>query len=91
MNFNFFNKHINLTCEKASFLISKKQETKLTWRENLRLHFHVSVCQPCSRFAKQVVIIDASIAQFFNQDSAKSQAFSEKTKNDLEKMIEENK
>jgi hypothetical protein len=91
MKFNFFYKYINLTCEEASFLISKKQETKLTWQENLRLHFHVSFCKPCSRFAKQVVIIDASIAQFFNPNSAKSQAFSEKKKNDLEKMIEENK
>jgi hypothetical protein len=91
MKFNIFNKYINLTCEEASFLISKRQETKLTWCEILRLNFHISVCEPCSRFAKQVVIMDASISQFFNPNSAKSQAFSEKKKNDLEKMIEENK
>ena len=91
MKFNFFNKYINLTCEEASFLISKRQETKLTWRENLKLNFHISVCDPCTRFAKQVVIIDASIARFFSSNSAKSQAFSAKQKEDLEKFIEENK
>lgn len=91
MKFNFFNKYINLTCQEASFLISKRQETKLTWRQKLRLNFHISVCEPCSRFAKQVVIIDASLAQFFSPNTAKSQAFSAKKKDNLEKLINENK
>jgi hypothetical protein len=91
MKFNFFNKYINLTCEEASFLISKRQETKLTWRESLRLKFHISICEPCTRFAKQVVIMDASLAQFFSLNASKSQAFSAKKKEDLEKFIEENK
>ena len=91
MKFNFFNKYINLTCEEASFLISKRQETKLTWKENIKLNFHISICEPCSRFAKQIVIINASIAKFFSPNSVKSQAFSAKKMDDLEKFIEENK
>ena len=91
MKFNFFNKYINLPCQEASFLISKRQETKLTWKEKIRLNFHVSICEPCSHFAKQVVILDASMAHFFSLNPSQSQAFSEKKKEDLEKFIEENK
>jgi hypothetical protein len=90
MKLNFFNKYINLTCEEATFLISKKQEAKLAWLENLKLHAHVSFCKPCSRFAKQVVIMEASLAHFFNPNSSKSQAFSAKKMDELERLIKEN-
>jgi hypothetical protein len=91
MKFKVFNKYINLTCEESTFLISKKQETKLAWQENFRLYAHVAFCKPCSRFAKQVVIMEAAMTQFFNPNSSKSQAFSAKKKDELERLIKENK
>ena len=91
MKLNLYHKYLRLSCEEATFLISKKQETKLTWRENTKLRFHVSVCEPCQRFAQQVVILDASISRFFKSSSNKSPQFSSQKKDDLEKMINENK
>jgi hypothetical protein len=85
-----YNKYLRLTCEEASLLISKRQETKLTWQENFKLRFHTSVCDPCTRFAKQVAIMDASMAQFFSPNPKKSQTFSEERMKELKKMIEEN-
>ena len=90
MKFNLYYKYLRLTCEEASMLISKRQETQLTWQESLLLRFHTSICEPCTRFAKQVVILDASLSRFFNATSSKSKQFSAKKKADLEKFIEEN-
>ena len=91
MKINFYYKYLHLTCEEATQLISKRQETKLTWLEGFKLRFHVSVCEPCTRFAEQVVILDASLARFFKSSGGKSQQFSAQKKADLEKLIEENK
>jgi hypothetical protein len=91
MKFNLYYNYLRLTCQEASLLISKRQETKLTWQENVKLRFHLSICEPCTRFAKQVVVLDASLSRFFKSSSGKSQQFSSQKKNDLEEMIKNNK
>lgn len=89
MKFKFYYKYLGLTCQEASLLISKRQETKLTTKEKLKLRFHLSICEPCSRFAQQVVILEASLSRFFK--SSGTQQFSSKKKAALEKLIDENK
>ena len=46
---NFF----NISCKKASFLVSKKEENKLSWLEKIKLHGHLSICSICRRFEQQ--------------------------------------
>jgi hypothetical protein len=91
MKFNLYYKYLRLTCEEASRLISKRQETALTLQEAFKLRFHTSICEPCTRFAEQVVVLDASLSRFFKAESIETHQFSADKKAELEKMIEENK
>jgi predicted anti-sigma-YlaC factor YlaD len=43
-----------LTCQEASFLISKKLDGKLAWREHLGLYLHISLCSLCRRYLEDV-------------------------------------
>lgn len=42
-----------LTCKKATFLVSKKEEGKLTPIESIQLKLHLGICDFCTRFEKQ--------------------------------------
>jgi hypothetical protein len=42
-----------LSCKKATFLMSKKEEGKLTLIEALQLKTHLGICDFCTRFQKQ--------------------------------------
>lgn len=52
---------IYLSCKKATFLISKKEEGKLTPVEKLQLKMHLGICDFCTRFEKQT--------KFFSKNS----------------------
>jgi hypothetical protein len=43
-----------LGCQKATFLISKKEEGRLMLIEKIQLKLHLSICDFCTRFQKQV-------------------------------------
>jgi hypothetical protein len=83
-------KYFRLTCQEATFLITKKQETKLTSWEKFKLYFHQLACKSCERFAQQMVLLDASVMRFFKASAEKGHQFSVKRKASLEKMIEDN-
>ncbi len=42
-----------LSCERATFLMSKKEEGKISLKERLQLRLHLSLCDFCTRFQKQ--------------------------------------
>ncbi len=42
-----------LSCKKASELIDKSDETKLSLMERLKLRFHVAMCDGCKSYQKQ--------------------------------------
>jgi anti-sigma factor ChrR (cupin superfamily) len=42
-----------LSCKKATFLVSKKEEGKLTPVERIQLKMHLGICDFCTRFQKQ--------------------------------------
>ncbi|MEZ4902700.1 MAG: hypothetical protein R2822_13590 [Spirosomataceae bacterium] len=90
MKLNLYQKYLRLTCQEATLLITKRQETSLTPQEKLKLRFHLSLCIPCTRFAKQMVILEDSIARFFKSSTNPTQQFSAKKKADLEKIIDQN-
>ena len=50
-------KFFNISCKKASFLISKKEENKLSWFEKIKLQGHLTICSVCRRFEQQIGFI----------------------------------
>jgi hypothetical protein len=44
---------IHITCKRATYLVSKNEEQRLTLLEWLRLQFHLSICSFCKLFQKQ--------------------------------------
>jgi hypothetical protein len=91
MKFNLYHKYLRLTCEESTLLIAKRQEAALTWQERFKLRFHTSICEPCTRFAEQVVLLDASLNRFFKAEPTQPKQLSDSKKADLERMIDENK
>jgi hypothetical protein len=48
---------IHITCKKATYLISKNEESRLTVLEWIRLQIHLSICSLCMLFQKQTKTI----------------------------------
>ncbi len=46
---NFF----NISCKKATYLVSKKEEGKLSWIERIQLRGHLTICSLCRKFEIQ--------------------------------------
>jgi len=47
-----------LSCRKASELIDKKSMVKLSFKENIQLHLHTSMCAGCKAYQKQSKVLD---------------------------------
>lgn len=50
-----------LSCLKASELIEKKMHFKISFKEKLQLKVHKMMCDACSAFEKQTVILEKGI------------------------------
>ncbi len=48
---------IHITCKKATYLVSKNEEHRISFLEWLRLQFHLSICSFCRLFQKQTKLI----------------------------------
>lgn len=48
---------IHITCKKATYLISKNEESRLTILEWIRLQIHLSICSLCKLFQIQTKTI----------------------------------
>ncbi len=58
-----------LSCKRASALIDKKIEVKLSWKENMQLAMHTSVCGACNAYEKQSKLIDKILHSHIHSDS----------------------
>ena len=56
-----------LSCHQATFLVSKKQETKLTIRESIQLNVHLMMCDMCSLWKIQT----DSLTEIIRKESGK--------------------
>ena len=48
---------LNISCKKATYLLSKKEENKLSWLEKIKLRGHLTICSLCRKFEQQTVFI----------------------------------
>lgn len=61
-----------LSCQQATMLASKSQETTLTRKEKLSLKSHLFICSACRNFDKQLHQL-RSLSQSFNQKNSDSE------------------
>jgi len=52
----------NITCKQATYLLSKKEEGRLTWIEKWRLSAHLGICSFCRLFEIQTNFITHNVA-----------------------------
>ena len=77
-----------LSCQKASFLISKKQETKLSFVEEIRLKAHLSMCTMCTNFKIQTDVLTQNLKKKGTElSSTKTPDLSSEKKEDLQQLI----
>ena len=50
-----------ISCQESTFLISKKQQDKLSLFERIQLSFHLLMCRYCRRFSIQISWITKGI------------------------------
>lgn len=50
-----------LSCVKATELIEKKIHFKLSFSESVQLKMHKSLCEACTKYEKQSILIDKKI------------------------------
>ncbi|MES2328919.1 MAG: hypothetical protein V4539_04900 [Bacteroidota bacterium] len=48
---------LNTSCKKATYLVSKKEEGKLSWLDSIRLRSHLTICSLCRKFESQTGFI----------------------------------
>ena len=48
---------VHISCKHATYLVSKKEESRLTFLEKARLKFHLSICSFCRLFQEQTHLI----------------------------------
>lgn len=66
-----------ISCKKATYLISKQQETKISFADKMRLSLHTMICSVCKQYNIQINYIINKI---------KSQKTNEHTLNFLSKQ-----
>lgn len=52
-----------LSCKRASELIDKQSVFKLTWKENVQLHIHTTMCDACATYQKQSNLLDSLLSK----------------------------
>lgn len=61
-------KTLMMSCKKATSLIAKKEELKLTIGEKINLTIHLSMCRFCKTFDKQSTYISKQTKYFIASD-----------------------
>ena len=56
-----------ITCKRATELISKSVDDKLSWPETVTLRLHLFICEFCEQFKKQLSLIQRMIGVARNE------------------------
>lgn len=60
---------IMLSCKKATELVERKHENKLSFKEGFQLNLHLLMCKTCNAYEKQSKLLNKALGQFFkNKD-----------------------
>lgn len=76
-------------CERATFLIEKKQFGTISFSESLEQIIHLAGCSACRIFQKQSKLINLIIRNIFNAPVSKELKLDEQFKEELQESIDE--
>lgn len=62
-------KSMMLSCEKATTLVEKKIDVGLTFMEKFQLAFHTSMCDGCTNYQKQSILIHKALGKDIREES----------------------
>lgn len=79
-------KFIYLSCKRATFLMSKKEEGKLTALEKVQLKIHLNICDFCTRFEKQTKFFSKNAVHQHNHTPAK---LSDQKKTEIKSLLKD--
>lgn len=83
-------KSIIYNCRKATFLIDKRVEGKINFREQIELRIHLAGCDVCKLYVKQSAKISDMIKQLLNTPSAADVRLDDHFKEQLQVQINDN-
>ena len=67
-----------VSCEKATYLVSKSRDQELTCKEKMDMHMHLAGCKFCRRYKKDIDILSNNL-QDFRKNIEKDSSFIELT------------
>jgi hypothetical protein len=82
-------KKIQYNCRQATFLIEKRQITRLSFREVIELRIHLAGCSVCRLFDKQSHLINALVKQLLHEADQPAIKLDEQYKQLLHDKIED--
>ncbi|MFL9481447.1 hypothetical protein ACI6Q2_01635 [Chitinophagaceae bacterium LWZ2-11] len=74
-----------ITCKKATYLLSKKEERKLSFLEKIQIKMHVTVCSLCRLFEQQTWLIGKNAPHTHEHSNIK---LSEEAKQRIARLLE---
>lgn len=81
-------KDILYNCNHATFLIEKKQITKLSRMETLELKIHLSVCSVCKIYERQSLLITGIVKKMIQNEGNRVFKLDDAFKLQLQRLIE---
>ena len=82
-------KRIIYDCRQATYLIEKRQDTTLTFKEWLRLFIHLLGCSVCRLFQRQSRVISESLKILFRRSEEQTHTLNQNIKQDMQNKINE--
>lgn len=49
------------SCEAVSRLVSESHDRPMSWKERMKIRFHVAMCRYCTRFQSQLDVLHNAI------------------------------
>jgi hypothetical protein len=81
-------KKIIYNCKQATFLIEKKEQGGISFRQEIELRIHLMGCSMCQLYGKQSRMINSMVRQLFKQ-SQTSYRLNDDFKQQLQNRIED--
>ena len=82
-------KKIMYNCRQATLLIEKKLAGRLSLRERLELHIHLTGCSFCRLYNKQSSLINNMVQQLLDSSNREDVTLDDDFKKELQERIEE--
>jgi hypothetical protein len=54
------------TCREVATILVAREDRVLSWSDRFALRFHLSICETCPRFERQILTIGSSMGRWRN-------------------------